>query len=78
MINMLYSCFYFSQNGSIATANYSSICHDFSKAYRMLLYQSVRSLSGTKAVSTTAHLAKYTQMKYTKIECTYISSALPR
>ena len=30
------------------------------------------------AVSTTAHLTKYTQMKYTPIECTYISSALRR
>ena len=32
----------------------------------------------SRAVSTTAHLTKYTQMKYTKTECTYISSALPR
>ena len=32
----------------------------------------------TRAVSTTAHLTKYTQMKYTPIECTYISSALCR
>ena len=32
----------------------------------------------TKAVSTTTHLTKYTHMKYTAIECTYISSALPR
>ena len=30
------------------------------------------------AVSTTAHLTKYTQMKYTAIECTYICSALGR
>ena len=29
-------------------------------------------------MSTTAHLTKYTQMKYTAIECTYISSALRR
>ena len=32
----------------------------------------------TQAVSTTAHLTKYTQMNYTAIECTYISSALRR
>ena len=32
----------------------------------------------TLAASTTAHLTTYTQMEYTKIECTYISSALPR
>ena len=32
----------------------------------------------SEAVSTTAHLTKYTQMKYTLIEFTYISSALRR
>ena len=32
----------------------------------------------TLAVSTTAHLTKYTAMKYTAIQCIYICSALRR
>ena len=32
----------------------------------------------SEAVSTTAHLTKYTAMKYTEIQCTYICSALRR
>ena len=35
-------------------------------------------MTETMAVSTTAHLTMYSQMKYTAIECTYISSALRR
>ena len=60
--------------------------YNLSKTESMLLAWATKRRTGcrqvkkldTEAVSTTAHLTKYTQMKYTAIECNYMSSALRR
>ena len=46
--------------------------------HTQLVHRVINWKSETQAVSTTAHLTKYTQMKYTAIECTYTSSTLRR
>ena len=46
--------------------------------YKLVPLTSKQFIFESKAVFTTAHLTKYTAMKYTAIQCTYICSALRR